>query len=159
MQFQFHGLSHSLFEQFYNMPDEQLVASGIVKYIADADFGYPCRVTLEDAKKGDILYLLNYTHLDVTSPYRSAHAIFVRNEAVLKKIQPNTVPSIIRNRPLLSVRGFDKEGMMIIAEVTSGEKVAELTSAYLHDQSCEFVHVHTTQRGCFLASATRCAPN
>jgi len=156
MKFQFHALKNTLFEQYYDMTDEQLEASGIVKYVADADSKYPCRVTLEDAKQGETLYLLNYTHLDVSTPYRSTHAIFVRNQSSPKKIQPGKVPDIIKNRSLLSVRGFDKEGMMTKAEVTSGEQVGELVSMYLNEQSCEYIHVHTARQGCFLASATRC---
>ena len=155
MKFQFHPLSDSLFEQYYNMSEEKLKALGIVQCVADADLGYPCRVTLEDAKKGETLFLLNHQHLDVSNPYRSAHAIFVRDNASSAYLPPNTVPEIIKNRPLLSVRAFDYESMMMLAEVASGDKVGDLVSAFLNDNLCKFVHVHSTQRGCFLAAATR----
>ena len=47
----------------------------------DATPGYPDRIEMRDCVAGETVLLVNYEHLPVASPYRSAHAIFVREGA------------------------------------------------------------------------------
>ena len=49
-----------------------------VRQTATTKPGFPCRVSLEDAEVGEQLILVNYEHQPSASPYRAAHAIFVR---------------------------------------------------------------------------------
>ena len=56
-----------------------MAAQGAVRRIADNRTpGYPCRISLTDAREGDELLLVNYEHHPVHSPYRMSYAIYVR---------------------------------------------------------------------------------
>ena len=77
--------------------------------LADAEPGFPCRVSLEDAKVGETVLLLPYTHHDVGSPYRASGPVFVRRHAAEARLGPGEVPQMLRHR-LLSVRAYDAVG-------------------------------------------------
>lgn len=66
------------FERLFGLPDEALAAAGAIRVIANAQPGFPCRITLADAAPGEALLLVNHEHLPVDTPYRSRHAIYVR---------------------------------------------------------------------------------
>ena len=85
MTFQFHALNEQEFSHLYGLNDKALNDLGILSYMADSTPGYPCRITLEDAQPGERLFLINYEHLSANTPYRSAHAIFVKDGAISKK--------------------------------------------------------------------------
>ena len=72
MTYQIKGLDPAPFAHLFNLDDDELAAIGAVRVTATADIGFPCRVTLEDAKAGDTLVLLNHVSHDVETPYRSA---------------------------------------------------------------------------------------
>ena len=80
---------------------------------------YKCRVSLKDAEIGETVLLMNFEHLTLPSPYRSSHAIFVRESATQSVPDKKEVPRFLRHR-LLSVRAFDISGMMIDADVVDG---------------------------------------
>ncbi len=65
----------------FELPDSVLATQGVLRQIADTCPGFPCRVSLQDAQVGEPVLLLNHEHLPVASPYRSRHAIFVREYA------------------------------------------------------------------------------
>jgi hypothetical protein len=71
---------------------------------------------------GERVLLLNYEHLAVASPYRSRHAIYVRERAREAHPQMNEVPETLRIR-LPSLRAFDGEGMMRGADVVPGREL------------------------------------
>ena len=75
------GLDPAPFVPLWAMDDEELAREGARRITADADRGFPCRVTLEDARAGEPLLLVHHVHHDVDGPYRSAFAIFVREGA------------------------------------------------------------------------------
>src|SRR5262249_35639552 len=126
----------------------------VVRMTADAMPGYPCRVTLEDVEPGETLLLLNHEHLPVDSPYRSRHAIFVREGAETAARYEDVVPLQLERR-LLSVRSFDGEGMMVDADVVEGSALSELIDRMFADPSVEYLHVHNAKRGCFAARVDR----
>ena len=64
--------------------DDELITRGARRVTADADHGFPCRVSLQDASAGDELILVNYKHLDNNSPYDAAHAIYIRKDVIPK---------------------------------------------------------------------------
>ncbi|MBL4629777.1 MAG: DUF1203 domain-containing protein [Paraglaciecola sp.] len=153
MTFQFHSLAAQQFSHLFALSDDKLQKLGVAVYYADANPGYPCRVTLQDAQLGDKLLLLNYQHLAEDSPYRSSHAIFVKDGAVSKICQPGEIPEIIQAR-LLSIRAFDAQHMMLNADVYEGDNVALLLAELMVNDQVEYLHVHTAKRGCFLALVT-----
>ena len=75
--FRIQGLPAEPFAPLFDMPDWALEKHGAVRRIADKA-GYPCRISLTDAKAGDELILVNYEHHAVASPYRMRFAIYVR---------------------------------------------------------------------------------
>ena len=152
--FTINGLDPALFSGLYGLDDAALAARNIVRCTADSVPGFPCRVTLEDAAVGERLLLLNWEHLPVASPYRSSHAIFVREGAMRAARYRDTVPLQLRRR-LLSVRGFDSAGMMVAADVFEGEMLAVRIGEFFGDPSVAYLHVHNARPGCFAARVDR----
>ena len=63
MPFQIHALPKAQFEDLFDLHDVELERRGMLRVTADSEPGYPCRVSLQDAKVGEELILLNYQHL------------------------------------------------------------------------------------------------
>lgn len=154
MDFRIVALPAASFAPLYGMHDANLAARGVRRVVADRQPGFPCRVSLVDAAPGETLLLMNYEHLPQPSPYRSSHAIFVREHAVECKPAVNEVPAVLARR-LLSVRAFGADGMMLDADVSEGSAVASLIGRYLDDTRIAFVHLHNAKPGCYAARAVR----
>lgn len=154
MNFQFKALEHEQFCQYYNLSNEELANKGVLTFMVDSQPGYPCRVTLKESQVGKRILLLNHEHLSVDSPYRSRHAIFVEDGATSQNAPINHVPESIKLRQV-SVRAFDRSGMMTDADCIDGENVAPLITSMLSDSEVSYIHVHTAKRGCFLAKVER----
>lgn len=60
--FQLVGLHYEAFSPLFHLADEQLSDLNTVRCIADCDVGFPCRISLQDAAKGEELLLLHYVH-------------------------------------------------------------------------------------------------
>jgi len=154
MSFQITGLPLSQFSSLFSMSDEELARQGAVRVTADARPGFPCRVSLQDAEVGEKLILLNYEHLPVATPYRSRHAIYVRESAAEAQLEIDQVPQQLRSR-LLSLRAFDSKGMMTAAEVAPGTAIEHLIEQMFSDPAVELIHVHNAKRGCYAARVDR----
>lgn len=154
MSFVIDGLDPDAFASLFGLDDAALAARGVVRMVADSQPGYPCRVTLEDATPGTAMLLLNHESRPQPGPYRTAHAIFVTEGAAAPARYVDTVPPVFASR-VLSLRGFDAQGMMIDALLTQpGE--AEVGLRELFDRpSIVEVDVHNAVRGCFAARARR----
>jgi len=150
MDYRISSLPVSDFNHFFGLTDKALAEAGVQRINVTAKPGYPCRVTLQDAEVGETVLLLNYAHLSVDSPYRSAHALFVRENATASTSSENEIPEYLRIRQL-SVRSFDAAGMMIDAETCAGKDLESLIERLLGDKSADYLHVHNAARGCYLA--------
>lgn len=148
------GLSVAPFMPLFGLSDSILAARGIVRRIADSRPGYPCRVSLRDADVGEPVLLMNYEHLPVNSPYRSSHAIYVREYALEAKPAVNEIPEVLQIR-LLSVRALDDDGMMVDADVVEGTRLLSVAERYLADRHVRYLHVHNAKPGCFAARIDR----
>jgi hypothetical protein len=155
MDFQISGLSLAPFQPLFALTDAQLAERAIVRRIADARPGFPCRVSLRDAEPGERVLLLNHEHLAVASPYRSGHAIYVRENAVEAQLKVNEVPEVLAIR-LLSLRAFDSTGMMRDADVIPGKDVVPVIERMLSDPNVAYLHAHNAKPGCFAARIDRC---
>ena len=51
MSFVIHGLSPDTFRPLFALDDGALAARNIRRVVADADRGFPCRVTMEDGMR------------------------------------------------------------------------------------------------------------
>ena len=154
MAYRICGLDPAPFVPLYDQPDAALAARGVVRLTVAAKPGAPCRVTLADAEPGEHVLLLNYEHLPVATPYRSAHAIFVREGAMHVAEAVDHVPDVLAIR-LLSVRAFDAAGMMRDADVIEGRDLEALINRLFADPQVAYLHAHNAKRGCFAARIDR----
>jgi uncharacterized protein DUF1203 len=154
MAFIISGLPVAPFEPLFGLPDRELASRGMLRRIADQRPGFPCRVSLRDADVGEAVLLLNYEHLPVASPYRSRHAIYVREHATEYRPGIDEVPEVLGMR-LLSVRAFDADGMMLDADVVQGTDLATVIDRCLGRPQVEYLHLHNAKPGCFAARVDR----
>lgn len=155
MTYRIEGLAPNRFQPLFALTDAELEAMGTRRMIADAPNSAPCRVSLIDAEPGERLILLNHRHLDApSSPYRAEGPIFVREAASQADLPSDVVPEYLSRR-LLSVRAYDRDWMMIDADVIEGAELDARLRDVLADERVEAVHVHTARRGCYLAAAVR----
>jgi hypothetical protein len=154
MDFQISGLPLAEFKPLFALTDGQLAERHIVRRIVDEFPGFPCRVSLCDAEPGERVLLVNYEHLAVASPYRSRHAVYVRENAVEAHPAVNEVPEVLSRR-LLSLRAFDDAGMLREADVVEGKQVVPVIERMLGDPKVAYLHVHNAKPGCFAARVDR----
>ena len=154
MGFQISGLDYAEFAPLFGMTDEQLRQRNIVRRIADTRPGFPCRVSLQDAQPGETLLLVNYEHLAVASPYRARHAIYIRENARRAELGANEIPEVMRTR-VLSLRAYDRAGMMLDADVVQGAEVETVIQRMFGNADVEFIHAHNAKQGCYSARIDR----
>ncbi|HVZ69520.1 MAG TPA: DUF1203 domain-containing protein [Rhizomicrobium sp.] len=154
MPYRITGLSIDPFRPLFRLSEQELNARSIRRMIADEKPGFPCRITLEDAEPGESLLLLNHEHQPADTPYRASGPIFVRENAVDRFDRVGEIPPVLRPR-LLSLRGYDIEGMMVDADVVEGTYVESLIERLLANEAIETVHVHYARRGCFACAVER----
>lgn len=148
------GLDPAPFAPLYGLSDAALAERQVVRMRSDAAVGYPCRVTLADVEPGAELLLVNHEHQPAATPYRSRHAIFVREGATAAARYENAVPEQLAVR-LLSVRAFDDAHMMTDADVIDGSGLEPLIARMFADERTAYLHVHNAKRGCFAARVDR----
>lgn len=154
MDFQITALDAEQFRELYGLDYEALAGRGVVRYVVDDKPGFPCRVSLVDAEIGETALLLSFEHQPADTPYRSSHAIFVREGAETAAFARNEVPEMLSIRTL-SVRPFDDKGMMLDAAVVEGENLADPIHRLFDNDSVEYLHVHNAGRGCYNAAIHR----
>lgn len=152
--FRISALPAELFSHLKGKTHDALRAMGVETVVADAEPGFPCRVSLRDAKVGERLFLLNHEHQDADTPYRSRHAIFVAEGAVEAQPGVGEIPEQLRRR-LLSIRAFDARGMMLDADVVEGAEAEGLIKRLLDNPWAAYLHVHFARRGCYAARVER----
>lgn len=154
MGFRIRGLEAEQFRALFDLSDAELKARGMVRKKADSFPGFPCRVTLEDAQPGEELLLLNYAHHDVASPYRGSSPIFVRKIAKEAASYVNALPESVKHR-LISLRGYDAEGMMRECEALPGSDAPGLIEKWFADPAVAYIHIHNARPGCFACVVER----
>ena len=153
MTFRITGLAPEPFRPLFDLSDAALQERGVRRLIAD-DPRMPCRVSMAHADLGEELLLLNYVHQPANTPYRAAHAIYVRKVADRAFESVDAVPEVLTSR-LLAVRAFDAEHMMIDADVCEGAATAALFDRFLADPRASYLQVHYARRGCYAARVER----
>ena len=154
MSFRIAGLDPTLFEHLYGLSDAELYRAGVFRCVADQSPGFPDRISLEDVSLREHLLLLNYQHQPAQTPYQASHAIFIKEGAQQRYDQTDAVPASLRAR-LLSVRGFDNQGMMIDADIVEGPQLERLIYQLFMNPAVDYLHVHYARRGCYAARVDR----
>ena len=153
MTYRIAGLDPARFAPLWAMDTEALAANGARRVLADADRGFPCRVSLEDARSGLALMLVNHVHHDVAGPYRSAFAIFVREHAVQAAYEDCSPPCFAGRT--LSLRGFDSDGVLVQAALAPPGEADTAIRALLADEAIAYINAHNAAAGCFAARIER----
>lgn len=154
MSFIISALPASTFQHLIGATRAELSAHSAVRMKVNVSPGFPCRVSLEDAEPGEDVILVNYEHLPTESPYRSSHAIFIREQATEAQLAAGDIPVSLRIR-LLSLRAFDDDGMMVNADVVHGRELESAIERMLENSSAAYLHVHNAKPGCYAARVDR----
>lgn len=153
MTYRIAGLAPADFAPLFAMSDAELADRNARRVTATADRGFPCRITLEDARAGEELILLHHTSHDVATPYRSAYAIYVRKDQAVAEYVDAT-PPVFEGRPL-GLRGFDAEGTLRDARLAlPGEADAKIRDLFANPDVA-YIHAHNAAHGCFAARVDR----
>jgi hypothetical protein len=154
MTYRIKGIDPAPYRPLFGLSDEELGNRGIVRMTVTAKPSYPCRVSLTDRDVGETVLLLNHVSHDVANPYRASHAIFVTEAEQEPGEYIDEVPPVFVPR-VLSLRGFDKDGMMADALLTQpGEADAGIRKLF-QNPAIETIHAHNAGRGCFSAKIER----
>lgn len=156
MNFRIRGLDPAQFLHLYGLSDAALREHGAQRRIADRLPGFPDRIELRDAQPGESLILLNFVHQPADTPYRSSHAIFVREGARQAADFVDDVPEVLRWR-VISLRAFDRGHDMHAAELAEGDAIAPAIRRLLADPQVDYIHAHYAVRGCYAARVERAA--
>ena len=152
--FQIKALPESEFAPLFELDNRELAESGAIRMTVNKKLAFPCRISLEDSELGDEVILLPYQHHKTTSPYQSRGPIYVRKNAVTAKLAVNQIPKLLNHR-LLSIRGYDKQGMMKASLVTEGQSLRESLNEMFYNQEIDYVHIHNAKPGCYMCEAVR----
>jgi hypothetical protein len=154
MTYAIRGLDPAQFAPLFAMNDAELASNRATRVIAETDRGYPCRVSLQDAAKGDALILLHHTSHAVDTPYRNAYAIYVRQAAAEPASFVDSLPPVFEGRPL-GLRGFDANGALRDARLAlAGEAEAKIIDL-LANPAIAYIDAHNAAHGCFAARVER----
>jgi hypothetical protein len=153
MSYVVRGLDPTPYKPLFGLPDEELAKRGVVRMTVD-DPTFPCRVSLTDRTPGEKVLLLNHLSHDVANPYRASHAIFVTETEQQAAEFVDEVPPVFKTR-VLSLRGFDKDGMMAEAILTQPGEAEQGIRKLFANPEIETIHAHNATRGCFSAKIER----
>ncbi len=154
MTYRISGLDPSQFAHLIGRSDPELAALGAARVTATADRGFPCRVSLDDAKAGETLILFHHVSHDVATPYRSAYAIYVREAADEAAVYEDRTPPVFAGRPL-GLRGFGQDGMLKTAMLALPGEADEKIRVLLEDPAVAYIDAHNAAHGCFAARIER----
>jgi hypothetical protein len=154
MHFRIRGLPAEQFLPFAGLTDEELAAYGVLRRVADKHPGFPDRVALRDAEPGERVLLLNFEHQPAPSPYRASHAIYVIEGERETFDAVDLVPDALRRR-MLSLRAFDRNGMIVEAELTDGQEFEQGIARLFALHEAAYIHAHYAKYGCYAARVDR----
>lgn len=153
MSYVVRGLDPVSYQPLFGLSDDELATRGVVRMTVTTPT-FPCRVSLTDRALGETVLLVNHVSHDVAGPYRASHAIFVTEGAEEAAEYVDRVPPVFEKR-ILSLRGFDKDGMMTDAILTQpGEADTGIRKLFENDDIVS-IHAHNATRCCFAARIER----
>jgi hypothetical protein len=154
MTYRITGLDPAPYRPLFGLSDEELATRGAVRMTVTEKPSFPCRVSLTDREIGETVLLVNHVSHDAANPYRASHAIFVAEADEAPAEYVDAIPPVFESR-VLSLRGFDKDGMMTEAILTQpGEADAGIRKLFANPEIAT-IHAHNATRGCFSAKIER----
>ena len=153
MSYRIKGLEPEPFAALFELDDAELEARGMTRMMVDSPT-FPCRISLRDCGLGDEGILLNHVSHDDGGPYRASHAIFVSKSAGEAANYVDAVPRALGRR-ILSLRAFDRGGMMVDAALAQPGEADLAIRKLLANPGIAHIHAHNAIRGCFAARIDR----
>ncbi|MQQ08977.1 DUF1203 domain-containing protein [Epibacterium sp. SM1979] len=154
MTYHITGLDPAQFAPLFGLSDAELAERHIQRHHVSAPNACPDRITMVDLEPGETALLLNYEHLPVDSPYRSRHAIYVKEGATTPYSQTDEVPAVMKRRTL-ALRGINDAGNIVDADLATGDAIEPLILRLFENPDIAYIHAHFAQRGCFAARIDR----
>ena len=154
IKFQIKALRDTEFSNLFELNDLELAKLGALRMTVDKSPGFPCRVSLQDAKVGEEVILLPYQHHKTASPYQASGPIFVRKQATTAQLGVNEIPEMLTHR-LLSLRGYNSNGLMEEALVVDGTDLPEQINQIFGNEEVNFIHIHNAKPGCYNCTVER----
>ncbi len=152
MNFTVSGLSPEPFVPLYGLSDGELAKRRARRVVVDGS-GFPERIEMRDAEAGETLLLVNFEHQGADTPYRSSHAVYVR-EGATETWSGDHLPEVMARR-LLSLRGFSADGSMVDADVVEGREAEPVIERLFGDPAVAYIHAHYAKPGCYAARIDR----
>lgn len=155
MAFQISGLSPEPFRHLFGLSDAELADHKVIRYRVDGTRALTDRIEMRNAAPGETVLLLNHVCQPADTPYRASHAIFVLEGADRKWVGAiNEIPEIMLTY-LQSLRGFDKEGMLVEADVAMGEQVQPTIERLFSNPNISCILAHNAKQGCYAGRIDR----
>jgi hypothetical protein len=152
MAYRIEGLAPETYASLFGMSDGELAPQRALRVTADGP-GYPCRVSLDEARPGEELILVNHVSHDVEGPFRTAHAIYVRKGAASRAFTDETPPYL--DKRTISLRAFGEDGLLKDGLVAQPGEADARIRALFERPEISTIHAHTAAYGCFLARIER----
>lgn len=153
MTYLIHGLCPDRFAPLFAMNEAELAVRNARRVTATADRGFPCRISLQDARAGEELILLHHVSHDVATPYRSAYAIYVRRGVVAATYR-DELPPVFEGRSL-ALRAFGKDGMLQSARLAGPGEADGAIRDLFAGGATHYIDAHNAAYGCFAARIER----
>ena len=154
MTYRIAGIDPAPYRHLFGLSDKALAEHAVVRMTVTEKPSFPCRVTLTDREIGERVLLLNHVSHDVSNPYRASHAIFVTEGAEEAAEYVDEIPPVFEPR-VLSLRGFDADGMMTDAMLAQPGEADAAIRKLLQNPEIEMIDAHNAIRGCFAARIER----
>ena len=152
--FKIKALQESEFSALFSLDDRELEKIGAIKMTVDKQPGFHCRISLADAAVGEEVILLPYQHHKTNSPYQASGPVFIRKNAPAANLNINEVPEMLVHR-LLSIRAYDRDGLMKQAIVTEGSFLKQVLMNCFDNAEIGYIHIHNAKPGCYNCSVER----
>lgn len=153
MTYLIRGLDPAAFASLFDEDEAGLAARGARRVTATADRGFPCRISLVDAKAGEELILLHHISHDVETPFRSAYAIYVRRGVAAASFR-DTLPPVFAGRTL-ALRAFGCDAVLRTARLAEPGEADDAIRALFADDAIAYIDAHNAAHGCFSARIER----
>ncbi len=153
MTYRIRGLDPTPYRHLAGLSDAELARKGAVRMTVDSHPGFPCRVTLDDLDPGQTVLLVNHVSHE-HGPYRASHAIFVGEAAQAPADYVDSIAPAL-DRRVLSLRAFDRHGMMADARLAQPGEADAAIRELLSDDAIDHIDAHNAVRGCFAARVDR----
>ena len=154
MSYRVTGLDPEQFSHLFGLSDADLAKRGGRRVIVQEGAGIPDRIEVREARAGEAVILLNYTHQPADTPYRSSHAIFVLEGAERVCDVVDEIPGVMTSR-LISLRAFKADHELADGDVVQGDQLPSVIERFFADPKVAYLQAHYARFGCYAARIDR----